>query len=89
MRVGILGGTFNPPHVGHLVCAQEAHARLGLDVVVLVPTGMPPHKQVDADPGAEQRLELCRLAPAKDERLAVSAMEVEREGPSCTVDTLA
>src|SRR6476659_8596666 len=43
-RVGLLGGTFNPPHLAHLVCAQEAHARLGLDVVLFVPTYTPPHK---------------------------------------------
>ena len=62
MKLGILGGTFNPPHLGHLVCAQEAHAQLGLDRVVLMPAGVPPHKEVAADPGAEARYELCRLA---------------------------
>ena len=87
-RVGILGGTFNPPHIGHLVCAQEAHAQLGLDVVVFMPVHTPPHKELDADPGAEHRVELCRLATAKDGRLAVSRLEVDRPGPSFTVDTL-
>jgi len=61
-RVGILGGTFNPPHVAHLVCAQEARWRLGLDVVLLVPALEPPHKAVPDDPGPEVRLELCDLA---------------------------
>jgi nicotinate-nucleotide adenylyltransferase len=88
MRVGILGGTFNPPHLGHLVCAQEAHGQLGLDRVLLLPAGVPPHKEVVGDPGAEVRLELCRLAVAGDERLAVSDVEVKRAGPSYTVDTL-
>lgn len=88
MRVGILGGTFNPPHIGHLVCAQEAHARLGLERVVLVPAAVPPHKEIERDPGSEARYELCRLAIAKDERLAVSRVELDRDGPSWTVDTL-
>ena len=87
-RIGILGGTFNPPHLGHLVCAQEALVQLELDRVVLIPTGVPPHKEVLAEPGAEHRVEMCRLATAKDERLAVSTLEVERPGPSFTVDTL-
>jgi len=87
-RIGILGGTFNPPHVGHLVCAQEAHAQLDLDVVVLMPVAAPPHKAAPDDPGAEQRLELCRLATARDERLAVSRLELDRGGPSYTADTL-
>jgi nicotinate-nucleotide adenylyltransferase len=87
-RVGILGGTFNPPHIGHLVCAQEAHAQLDLDVVVLMPVNSPPHKEAVGDPGLEHRLELCRLVVAKDERLAVSRLEADRPGPSFTVDTL-
>ena len=90
MRIGILGGTFNPPHVGHLVCAQEAYAQLGLERVLLVPAGVPPHKPVEDEPGAEHRLELCRLAVRGDEeRLEVSEEEVRRAGPSYTVDTLA
>ena len=87
-RIGILGGSFNPPHVGHLICAQEALWQLGLDRVVLVPVGVPPHKRLNADPGTEHRLELCRLAVGRDERLAVSAIEIERGGASYTVDTL-
>lgn len=87
-RVGILGGTFNPPHIGHMVCAQEAYAGLALDVVVLMPVHAPPHKPVAQDPGPEHRYEMCRLAAAKDERLAVSRLEVDRRGPSYTVDTL-
>ena len=88
MRIGILGGTFNPPHLGHLICAQEAYLQLGLDQVILIPARMPPHKPVEDDPGAEQRLELCRLAIQGDDRLAVSDIEIGREGPSYTVDTL-
>ncbi len=86
--MGILGGTFNPPHLGHLVCAQEAFEQLGLDVVELMPVAVPPHKEATDDPGPEHRLELCRRAVAGDERLAVSAVEIERGGPSYTVATL-
>jgi len=88
LRLGILGGTFNPPHIGHLVCAQEAHAQLALDRVVLMPAPRPPHKRVAADPGAEARFELCRHAVAGDERFAVSRLELDRPGKSWTVDTL-
>ncbi len=87
-RVGVLGGTFNPPHVAHLVCAQEARAQLSLDRVILVPVHTPPHKEAAGDPGAEVRLELCRAAVLGDEGLEVSRIEVERGGASYTVDTL-
>jgi nicotinate-nucleotide adenylyltransferase len=88
LRVGILGGTFNPPHVGHLVCAQEAYVQLGLDQVLLAPVREPPHKAIEADPGCEHRVRLCELAVAGDERLAVSRVDADRPGPSWTVDTL-
>jgi nicotinate-nucleotide adenylyltransferase len=88
MRIGILGGSFNPPHVGHLIMAQEAHGRLGLDRVVFMPVSIPPHKLLEDDPGPEERFELCRLAVAKDERFAVSRLELDRGGASYTVDTL-
>jgi nicotinate-nucleotide adenylyltransferase len=87
-RVGVFGGTFNPPHIAHLICAQEAHAQLGLDRVLLVPVSSPPHKELHADPGPELRVELCRRAVGDDERFEVSTVEVERGGPSFTVDTL-
>jgi nicotinate-nucleotide adenylyltransferase len=88
VRIGILGGTFNPPHVGHLVCAQEAREQLGLARVLLVPAGTPPHKEVDDDPGSEHRAEMCRRAAADADWLEVSNLELERPGPSYTVDTL-
>jgi nicotinate-nucleotide adenylyltransferase len=87
-HIGILGGTFNPPHMGHLIMAQEALDQLDLDRVVLMPVAVPPHKEAAEDPGAAARVELCRLAVAGDERLAVSTLEVERGGASFTVDTL-
>jgi nicotinate-nucleotide adenylyltransferase len=86
--IGILGGTFNPPHMGHLVMAQEALDQLDLDRVVLMPVAVPPHKEAREDPGAAARLELCRLAVADDERFEVSTLEIERGGASFTVDTL-
>jgi nicotinate-nucleotide adenylyltransferase len=88
MRIGILGGTFNPPHIGHLVCAQEAYRELDLDQVLFIPAAVPPHKPVDDEPGPEHRLELCRRATADDDRFAVSDLELHRDGPSYTVDTL-
>jgi nicotinate-nucleotide adenylyltransferase len=86
--LGILGGTFNPPHVAHLVAARAALDQLGLDRVALVPVAAPPHKPLPDDPGPEVRLELCRRAAAGDERLEVSDIEVRRGGPSYTVATL-
>jgi nicotinate-nucleotide adenylyltransferase len=88
VRVGILGGTFNPPHLGHLVCAQEAYRELELDFVTLIPARVPPHKAVEHEPGPHHRLELCRRAVAADNRFDVSDLELRREGPSYTVDTL-
>jgi nicotinate-nucleotide adenylyltransferase len=87
-ELGILGGTFNPPHVGHLVMVQEALDQLGLDRVVLMPVARPPHKEALADPGADVRLELCRLATAGAPHVEVSDLEIARGGASYTVDTL-
>jgi nicotinate-nucleotide adenylyltransferase len=89
LRVGILGGAFNPPHIGHLVCAQEALVQLDLDKVVFMPVGVAPHREIDLDPGAEARLEMTELAVSGDPRFEVSRMELDREGPSYTADTLA
>lgn len=86
--IGVLGSAFNPPHLGHLALAQEALWQLGLDEVVLVPTGEAPHKRIHDDPGRELRLAMTRLAAADDPRFTVSTLEVEREGPSYTYETL-
>jgi nicotinate-nucleotide adenylyltransferase len=88
LRVGILGGAFNPPHTGHLVCAQEALVQLELDKVVFMPVGHAPHRELDGDPGAEERLEMVELATVDDDRFEVSRAEIDREGPSYTADTL-
>ena len=87
-RLGLLGGTFNPPHMAHLVCAQEAYVQLGLDRVLLVPAGVPPHKEVEGDPGVAHRLAMCEAAVAGDDRLGVSRADVERTGPAYTVELL-
>jgi nicotinate-nucleotide adenylyltransferase len=87
-RIGILGGAFNPPHIGHLICAQEALVQLGLDRVVFVPVGTAPHRELQPDPGPDVRLDLVERAVAGDERFSVSRIELDREGTSYTVDTL-
>jgi nicotinate-nucleotide adenylyltransferase len=88
LRVGILGGAFNPPHIGHMVCAQEALLQLELEAVVFVPMGQAPHREIQHDPGPEARLEMCERAIEGDSRLSVSRIELDREGPSYTADTL-
>ncbi|HET8758179.1 MAG TPA: nicotinate-nucleotide adenylyltransferase [Solirubrobacteraceae bacterium] len=87
-RLGLLGGTFNPPHIGHLVCATQALAALELDRVLFVPVNQPPHKAAESDPGVEHRVELCRRAVAGNHGLDVSLVDAEVPGPSFTVDTL-
>ena len=74
--------------MGHLICAQEAHVQLALDVVVFVPVGRAPHREIHADPGAEVRLTMCEHAVAGDARFGVSRIELDRPGLSYTVDTL-
>jgi nicotinate-nucleotide adenylyltransferase len=86
--IGVLGSAFNPPHLGHLALAQEALWQLDLDEVILVPTGEAPHKRIADDPGRELRLAMTRLAAADDSRFSVSTLEVERQGPSYTYETL-
>jgi nicotinate-nucleotide adenylyltransferase len=86
--IGVLGSAFNPPHLGHLALAQEALWQLGLEEVILMPTGTAPHKRIADDPGRELRLAMTRLAAADDSRFSVSTLEVERDGPSYTYETL-
>ncbi|GMR14106.1 MAG: nicotinate-nucleotide adenylyltransferase [Gemmatimonadota bacterium] len=86
--VGILGGTFDPPHNGHLRVAQDVRQGLGLDRVLLMPVRVPPHKRADRVTPVALRMEMVRAAVADAPGLDVSAIEVEREGPSYTVDTL-
>lgn len=74
--------------MGHLFCAQEAYARLSLDSVIFMPVGQAPHREVEQDPGGEDRARLCERAVEGDSRFAVSRAEVDRDGPSFTAETL-
>ncbi|HUB36063.1 MAG TPA: nicotinate-nucleotide adenylyltransferase [Solirubrobacteraceae bacterium] len=89
-RIGILGGTFNPPHRGHLALARSARAELDLEQVLLMPANVAPNKRSEAaDPGPAHRLAMCRLAVASDAPgIEASSLEVERGGVSYTIDTL-
>src|SRR3954468_21136899 len=87
MRVGVFGGQFDPPHLGHLVVAEEARFRLGIDRLVVVPNGRPPHRSAPGVPAAV-RLRLARAAFGEDPGTEVSDLEIRRGGPSYTVDTL-
>jgi len=86
--IGILGGTFNPPHAGHVALARHAREELGLERVWLMPLHTPPHKPAGEDPGPEHRLEMCRLAAEAEEGIEACGLEVRRAGPSYTADTL-
>ena len=86
--MGILGGAFNPPHIGHLMCAQEALVQLELEKVMFVPVGEAPHRKLEQDPGPDVRCQMCELAIEGDERFELSRVELDRPGPSYTSDTL-
>jgi nicotinate-nucleotide adenylyltransferase len=88
VKVGIFGGTFDPPHVGHLIAAQDAIDVLSLDSVLFVPARVPPHKQNENVTDAPLRLRMIRAATAGDSRFEVSDVELRRNAPSYTVDTL-
>lgn len=88
MRTGVFGGTFDPPHLGHLIVAGDAHAALGLDRVMFIPAAVPPHKRVTVRASAEHRLAMVRAAIRGDDRFEVDDLELRRAGPSYTVDTL-
>ena len=87
-RIGIYGGTFSPPHNGHLQAVKAFMEQMWLDFVYVIPAGTPPHKRVDGDVTPEQRLDMCRLAFADIEGVYVSDIEIARGGTSYTVDTL-
>lgn len=87
-RIGIYGGTFSPPHNGHLAAARAFMEQMWLDILYVIPDALPPHKEM-ADPvSAADRLEMCRLAFGSMEGVYVSDMEIRRGGKSYTVDTL-
>ena len=87
-RVGIMGGTFDPIHHGHLVAASEVADQFGLDEVVFVPTGHPWQKDDEVVSSAEDRYLMTVIATASNPRFAVSRVDIDRDGPTYTVDTL-
>ena len=88
MRIGILGGTFNPIHIGHLILAEEAMVKLNLDKVIFVPTYTPPHKSLEGNVKPQDRLEMVKLAVEDNPAFSVSAFEVEEKKSSYSIDTL-
>lgn len=88
LKIGVFGGTFDPPHHGHLIAAADAFGALGLDRLLLVPAAKPPHKPGAAHTPAPLRLAMLRAAVVGDARFEVDDLELQRTGPSYTVDTL-
>jgi nicotinate-nucleotide adenylyltransferase len=88
MKIGLFGGTFDPIHWGHLRSAEEVGETFGLERVYFIPASIPPHKRGQPITPAEARLEMVRLAVAKNRRFAVSTVEIERAGVSYSIDTL-
>ena len=89
MRIGIYGGTFSPPHIGHVAAARAFAEQLELDRLLIIPTYMPPHKSVDYDDDPARRFEMCRLAFSDIPNAEISDIELKRGGKSYTADTLA
>ncbi len=87
-RVGVFGGTFDPVHYGHLVVAEEVYATLHLAEMVFVPAGQPPHKTNEVITAVEHRLAMLELAIASNPHFTISRVDLDRPGPSYTVDTL-
>jgi nicotinate-nucleotide adenylyltransferase len=87
-KIGILGGTFNPIHIGHLIIAQDAMEQFGLDCVKFIPSATPPHKKYEGNATAAQRLAMVRLAIRGNARFEADDIEIRRGGTSYSVDTL-
>lgn len=88
MRIGLYGGTFAPPHIGHVAAARAFMTQMKLDILYVIPAGIPPHKQIAADDDPRHRLRMCELAFGGMEGVIVSDCELRRQGKSYTVDTL-
>ncbi len=88
MKVLILGGSFNPIHLGHLIMAQELRLQFGYDRVLMVPSLRPPHKELTVDPGSQHRLAMLALAIAGDPFAEIDDCEIRRGGTSFTIDTV-
>ena len=87
-RIGVMGGTFNPVHFGHLVTAEAARVRFSLDKVIFVPSGNPPHKPTQANDNTEHRLMMTLLATISNPYFDISRIEIDRGGYSYTFDTI-
>lgn len=87
-RIGVLGGTFDPIHIGHLAGAEDAASQLGLDRVLVVPNRQPPHKEAARVTPVEHRVAMTQLAIADNPLFALDLLELDRPGPSYTLDTL-
>ena len=88
MRIGLLGGTFDPIHLGHLIAASEVHSALHLDQVIFIPAGNPWQKSTRSITSGPDRLNLVNLAIAGDQRFSSSDIEISRSGPTYTIDTI-
>ncbi len=88
LNLGLYGGTFSPPHIGHKRIAEAFMAQFGLDLLLIMPANIPPHKRVSADDDPQKRLDMASLAFADVNGAVVSRLELDRVGPSYTVDTL-
>lgn len=88
MRLGLMGGTFDPIHCGHLILAEQARERFGLEKILFVTAAQPPHKLGESVTEAAHRLEMTRLAIADNDLFECSTIEIDRPGPSYTVDTV-
>ena len=87
-KIGLYGGTFHPIHEAHVHLVKDFADRLGLDQILLMPTFQPPHKQAHQLASPEDRLAMCRLAAAGDQRIQVSDLEIRRAGKSYTAETM-
>lgn len=87
-KMGIMGGTFNPIHIGHLILAEEAKNHFGLDKIIFIPTGKPPHKHWDNVADSVHRYEMTLIATIDNPDFIVSSIEIDREGTTYTIDTI-
>lgn len=88
MKIGILGGTFNPLHIGHLILAEESREKLSLERIIFVPANLPPHKDNSDIASAAERYKMIKLAIKGNKHFSVSDIEIKRQGRSYTIDTI-
>lgn len=88
MKIGILGGTFNPVHIGHLILAEEIREKVGLDKIIFVPTYLPPHKDNSEIAQACDRFKMLKMAVKGNKHFSISDIEIKRKGESYTIDTV-